>query len=205
MTSNIEHIFYINLEHRKDRKSEIENELENMGLIHKSERFDAILMKPGYFGCGYSHIGALKLAKSRGYKNVLILEDDFEFIVNKETLEENCKLFFKNVKEYNVCMFGYNTQKLEECSEFPFLQKVLNSQTASGYLVHENFYDILINNFENAMINLKLGGQHWLYSIDQSWKILQPKSLWYQFKTRIGQQRASFSDIAEKFVYYGDC
>jgi len=204
MTSNIEHIFYINLAHRTDRRSEIEHELESMGLSSQAERFDAIFMKPGAFGCGYSHISVLKLAKERGYKNVLILEDDFMFVVDKETLETQCKLFFENVKEYNVCLFGYNTIKSEEC-EFPFLQKVLNSQTTSGYLINENFYDILIDNFETAMINLKNGFIHWIYSIDQYWKILQPSSAWYQFKNRIGKQRPNYSDIAESIVDYGDC
>jgi GR25 family glycosyltransferase involved in LPS biosynthesis len=204
MTSNIEHIFYINLAHRIDRRSEMEQELEKMGLIHKAERFDAVLMKPGAFGCGYSHIGALKLAKERGYKNVLILEDDFMFVVNKETLEEQCKLFFENVKTYNVCMLSYNTMKSEDCI-YPFLYKVIDSHTASGYLVNENFYDILIDNFETAMKNLKHGFQHWLYSIDQSWKTLQPTSFWYQFKIRIGMQRRSYSDISDREVYYGDC
>ena len=204
MTSKIEHIFYINLAHRTDRRSEIEHELEKMGLSSQAERFDAILMKPGPFGCGYSHIGALKLAKERGYKNVLILEDDFMFIVDKETLEENCKLFFENVKEYDICMFGYNTRRAEECVH-PFLQKVFDSQTASGYLVHERFYDTLIQNFETAMTNLKNGYEHWHYSIDQYWKILQPTNVWYQFITRMGKQRPSYSDIAERNVSYGDC
>lgn len=204
MTSNIEHIFYINLAHRTDRRSEIEHELETMGLSQQAERFDAILMKPGPFGCGYSHIAVLKLAKERGYKNVLILEDDFMFVVDKETLETQCKLFFEHVKDYDVCLFGYNTMKSEECV-YPFLQKVLDSQTASGYLVHERFYDTLIDNFETAMKNLKNGYQHWLYSIDQYWKILQKSSSWYQFKTRIGKQRPSYSDISERNVEYNDC
>ena len=204
MTSNIEHIFYINLAHRTDRRSEIEYELETMGLNQQSERFDAVLMKPGPFGCGYSHIGVLKIAKERGYKNVLILEDDFMFVVDKETLETQCKIFFENVKEYNVCMLSYNTMKSEEC-KYPFLNKVIDSHTASGYLVNENFYDILIDNFETAMKNLKNGFQHWLYSIDQSWKVLQPTSEWYQFKIRIGKQRPSYSDICERNVSYDDC
>ena len=204
MTDNIENIFYINLAHRTDRRSEIEYELEKMGLKYKAERFEAVFMKPGPFGCGYSHIGALKLAKERKYKNVLILEDDFMFTVDKETVEEQCKLFFENVKDYDVWMFSYNTMKAEDC-QYTFLQKVLDSHTASGYLVHENFYDTLIENFETAVNKLKEGFQHWLYSIDQYWKILQKTSSWYQFKTRIGKQRPSYSDISERDANYGDC
>jgi hypothetical protein len=72
----VEHIFYINLEHRKDRRDQIEHELEIMSLKQNSERFEAIHKKPGIVGCGYSHLAVLKLAKERNYENVLILEDD---------------------------------------------------------------------------------------------------------------------------------
>jgi GR25 family glycosyltransferase involved in LPS biosynthesis len=196
MSHNIDHIFYINLDHRNDRKDQIENELDIMSLKQKSERFGAFRASPGGIGCGLSHIGVLKLAKERGYKNVLILEDDFEFLVSKQELESQLTLFFDNVEEYNICMLGYHHKRIEN-SEFPFLDKVLDSQTASGYIVNHNFYDILIQNFEEAIKIYSFNPAiHWLYSIDQYWKKLQPASAWYAFKTRIGRQRPGFSDIS---------
>jgi glycosyl transferase family 25 len=116
MSKNIEKIIYINLEYRKDRKEQIEHELEIMSLKQNSERFDAIKGNPGGIGCGLSHIEILKLAKERNYKNILILEDDFQFIVSKEDFEEQLCLFFENVKEYDICMLGYNHQKIEDSS-----------------------------------------------------------------------------------------
>ena len=74
-------VFYINLEKRKDRLLQIENELTTYDLPF--ERFEAIEMKPGIVGCGYSHLAVLKEARERGLPNVLIFEDDFEFIVDK--------------------------------------------------------------------------------------------------------------------------
>jgi hypothetical protein len=44
---------------------------------------------------------------------------------------------------------------------------------------------------------------HWVYLLDQYWKSLQPTNEWYAFKTRIGIQRAGFSDLAGGFVEYG--
>jgi len=75
----IDRIFYINLYHRTDRKQEIETEFENQGITNY-ERFPAIHHPTiGGVGCGRSHIEVLRIAKERGYKCVMILEDDFMF------------------------------------------------------------------------------------------------------------------------------
>ena len=88
MSHFIEHIFYINLEHRTDRRAEIESELDAYGL--KYERFNAFYTPPdGFIGCAQSHLAVLKLARERGYKNILIVEDDFKFVVSKEEFEGN--------------------------------------------------------------------------------------------------------------------
>ena len=87
MSENIDKIFYINLDKRTDRREEIEQELSNYEL--NAERYAGIYTPhSGIVGCGYSHLNVLKLAKERGYKNVLILEDDFQFVVSKEEFEE---------------------------------------------------------------------------------------------------------------------
>lgn len=196
MSKYIDHVFYINLEHRKDRKEQIEHELEIMSLKQSSERFEAIQGTPGGIGCGYSHLAVLKLAKERNYENILILEDDFEFVISKDELETQLSLFFDNVKEYDICMLGFNHQKIID-SEYNFLDKVLESQTTSGYLINHRFYDKLIYNFEEAIHIYKANPSiHWLYSIDQYWKKLQPISLWYAFKKRVGIQRPGYSDIS---------
>jgi GR25 family glycosyltransferase involved in LPS biosynthesis len=72
-------VFYINLEHRKDRREQIEGELNKLGL--KYERFPAIQLNPGNVGCGLSHLAVMKIAKERNLKNVFIIEDDFQLIV----------------------------------------------------------------------------------------------------------------------------
>ena len=43
MSHNIDHIFYINLERRTDKREEVERELHDFGLV--GERFDAIYHK----------------------------------------------------------------------------------------------------------------------------------------------------------------
>lgn len=204
MSENIERIIYINLDKRKDRLEEINNEIKNFDLEDKTERFPAIYHSSGIVGCGNSHLNVLKLARDRKYKNILILEDDFYFVVSKEEFESNLKLFFDNVKDYDVCMISYYANRTEEVKEYPFLLKVVEAQTASGYLVNERYYDSLIELYEKAMPLLESTGRHWIYANDQIWKQLQVVDKWYCFKTRLGKQRAGFSDNSQNYCEY-DC
>ena len=201
MTQNIDKIIYINLERRTDRKEQIEHELSQMNLMDKTIHFSAIdTPGRGIVGCTYSHLACLKLAKELGLKNVLILEDDFMFVVDKETLEKNLSDFFNANIPYDVCMISYLLQHTES-TEYPCIQKVIDAQTASGYIVNQCFYDNLIELYEDAAPKLDETMEHWLYANDQVWKQLQPISRWYCIE-RCGKQRAGYSDNSEKYTDY---
>ena len=201
MSKNIEKIIYINLERRTDRKQEIEKELAEKGL--QFERFNAIQTITGCVGCTLSHIQVLKLAKERGYKNVLVLEDDFMFLVDKHELESNLEQFFELNIPYDVCMLSYNLIQSESVANVSCVGKVLEAQAASGYLVNSAYYDTLIELWESAVVQLEKTGEHWLYTCDQIWKTLQKKDNWYYFRTRLGKQRPSWSDLGNRFMDYG--
>jgi glutaredoxin-related protein len=174
--------------------------MEKMGI--SCERFPAIKGNPGLVGCGYSHMGVIKEAQRRGYKSVLIFEDDFEFIVDKPTFWDTmAKIELDLSGGFDVVMLGYNIQHSEPFSRN--LMRVKEAQTASAYIVHANMYDRLIGLYKWAMPLLQTTGRHWEYANDQVWKTLQPGTEWYASNVRIGKQRASYSDNAENFVDYG--
>lgn len=189
--------FYINLEHRRDRRAEFEAEATRMGL--SCERFPAILRRPGIVGCGYSHLAVLKEARSRGYESVLIFEDDFQFLVDKDTFWQTIETL-KGI-DYDVVMLGYNIQCVVPHSEQ--LMRVVEASTASAYLVHSRMFDRLITLYEDAIPELERTGQHWIYANDQIWKKLQKTSEWFATATRIGLQRPSYSDTGDKFTDNG--
>jgi glycosyl transferase family 25 len=195
MSKNIEKIIYINLEKRKDRKEEIESELNKFELQY--ERFNAIERKMGLVGCGYSHLEVLKKAKKMNYKNVLILEDDFVFLVSKEEFENNLTDFFNTIKHFDVCMLSYNVLQNELVVGINVVKRLLEAQTASGYIVNNHYYDKLIELYEKNIPILEQTGIHWIYANDQIWKPLQKQDKWYYFTTRIGRQRPGYSDNAE--------
>jgi len=99
-------------------------------------------------------------------------------------------------------MLSYNLMKGETCIQYPFLIKALDVQTASGYIVNENFYDKLIEIYERSVPLLESTGQHWNYANDLVWKSLQPISNWYCFSERIGIQRPGINDNGGRYVDY---
>jgi glycosyl transferase family 25 len=194
----IDHVFYINLEYRTDRKSEIESELESYGILNY-ERFPAIKHDTiGGVGCGKSHIEVLKLAKKRGYNNVLIFEDDFQFVVSKEHFKERMQLIENDIVPFfDVFLLSHNIFQETNVSGQSELRRVIESQTASGYIVNAHYYDTLIEVFEDAMPKLEATNYHWIYCIDIVWKPLIVSGLWFRFEPTIGVQRlGSMSDCS---------
>lgn len=190
--------FFINLDKRADRCKDFTEEITRMGI--QSERFPAIEHTTGIVGCGYSHLSVLKMAKTRGYKSVLIFEDDFEFIVDKPQLINIVQNIQTEIPNYDVLMMGYALLKATPYSEN--FQKVSEAQTASAYLVNSKIYDELITLYEEAIPMLEKTGKHWIYANDQIWKAMQPKKEWFATNLRVGKQRPGFSDISNAFVNY---
>jgi hypothetical protein len=101
---------------------------------------------------------------------------------------------------------GNNLQ--DKSSNYTFLSKVFNGQTASGYMVNKKFAKILLDNLiegEQLLSNTYKNDDNtkdFLYANDQYWKILQPYYNWYIFNPKIGKQMASYSDIVKNYVDY---
>lgn len=189
--------FYINLDTRTDRRAEFEAECERMNL--SVERFPACRDKTPAIGCTRSHLEVLKLARDRGYPSVLIFEDDFQFLVSKETVESVLQTL---PEDYDVVMLSYNLIRGDPYNDR--FGRALEVQTASGYIVHARMYDRLIATLEEGYrMFLANPDAHWLYINDQVWKSLQPTSRWYYSLLRIGKQRPGWSDLGQKFVEYG--
>ena len=194
----IDKVIYINLEHRTDRREEIETELNSMNIDY--ERFNAISNPDfGIVGCTQSHLEIFKMAKEKGYKNILIFEDDFKFIVSKKVFEEQIELLYQSQVQFDICMLGYRLLKSNPCHDFPFLQKAIDIDTTSCYIINESMYDTLIDLYEWTLPLLIDTRRHWIYALDQIWKLLQPISKWYIFNTRIGIQRPSYSDLRKQW------
>ena len=201
MDKLLEHIFYINLKKRTDRKDKIIKQLDNYGLTEISERFEAI-ETPGFgaLGCCLSHIMVLQIARERKYKRILILEDDFIFLVSPKVFREKIRdLFLTTYNDFDVCMLSYNIIQSAELPGLQLINKAIEAQTASGYIIQEHYYDKLIELLKDSIPFLFNTKMHWIYANDQIWKALQPHDNWVYFRDRIGKQDDGVSDTSEIF------
>jgi len=189
----IDKVFYINLDRRKDRNLEVIEELEKMKIPkEKIERFRGIPTQPGCIGCSLSHLAILKLAKVRKYSNVLIFEDDIQFLTSPEQFEENLKYVFTCGVPWDVFILDCNLHKSQPINEK--IKRVLNARTTLAYIVNCKYYNTLIDNFEEGVQQLIKTKMHWIYAIDVYWNQLQEKDLFVCFNDRFSKMRTSISD-----------
>lgn len=195
---------YINLEDRKDRRKEIENELNKIPKT-KIIRFNAIKNKIGHIGCSQSHIKVLQMAINEGWKNVLIIEDDAMFNNYNNGYKILINLI-KNNPKFDVITFGNTQAKFDSQT-----MKLYEGQTTTAYIVNRHYYKTLLENFKNGLTEL-LKIQHLTpserlpyenkYCIDQYWKLLQKKDNWYIVNPALMIQRPSKSSITNQEVDY---
>ncbi len=195
---HIHKVIYINLDHRLDRRVLFEKEMETMGI--NAIRYSAIKNSNGAIGCHMSHLEVLKFAKAQKYPNVLIMEDDFEFLVDKQEFNNQLKMFFDSRISYDVLMLAYNMWESEPYNDL--IGQVKSAYTTAAYIVNSNMYDELINNFEYGLEQHIKTGDFKTFAIDVYWIKLQKTKKFFYFKKRIGKQRAGYSDIQNKDVDY---
>jgi GR25 family glycosyltransferase involved in LPS biosynthesis len=203
--NNFDIVYYINLEHRKDRYIHINNELSKTNIDpNKINRINAIYnTNKGCLGCSKSHILALEafINTTDEIQNCIILEDDFEFTEKQDDINNLINLFFENVLTFDVLMLSSNTLN-ETKTILPFITKINDAQTLSGYCVSKKFAPILLDNYRSGVEKLEKIGTNHLYCVDMYMKILQPQSLWFCLNPKIGKQIMSYSDNENMVVSY---
>jgi glycosyl transferase family 25 len=200
---DITNIFYINLDHRVDRKEHVELQLSKIGLPC-FQRFNAIKMENGAIGCSMSHLKLLQQALKSGLDHVLILEDDIAFL-DPELFKAQLNRFFKKQKTgglWDVILFAGNNMPPYETIDDTCV-KVSHCQTTTCYLVNGHYIEKLMNNVKTGLTNLLRNPEnHLLYAIDMYWLSLQKSDRWFLITPLTVVQRDDYSDIEKKIVHY---
>lgn len=211
--NKLDKIYIINLEHRIDRKESILNEMNKLGICNnKIQIIKAIYRKDyGAIGCGLSHILALEDAIKNNYNKIAILEDDY--ILNIDADDYNDKIDNILNLEWDVFLLAANIEKAEN-TNYNNILKITKARTTSGYILNNNMFEVLKDNFKEACDNMELYKDKTKYderiikhnyAIDMYWQKLQNNYLWltYNNENRIGKQLPSYSDIENRFTSYG--
>jgi len=195
----LDHVYYINLDHRTDRKKETLEELKKFG-IDNPIRYNAIKDKIGLIGCAKSHLNVLKEARKNNYPYVAIFEDDVKFLDPIMTKNKIKKLIDSDI-EWNVILLGGNNYEPYHKINNDFM-KVENLQCCTSYIVKQSYYEKLINHWEEGLQKLIETKDEPKYALDQYWKILQKKDNFILLLPLKVVQRESYSDIVKGNVNY---
>ena len=192
------HVIYINLEHRIDRKEHVEEQLLSIG-IKVPTRFNAIKLQNGALGCSMSHLKCLQTAKDNKWPQVLICEDDIHFL-NPILFLTQLKSFLRLNKQNNwdVLLLAGNNMLPYEKNGMNSI-KVHHCLTTTGYIVQEHYYDTLIQNYKEGIQKLmREPNNKKMYAIDKYWIKLQETDNWFLITPLSVVQMEDYSDIEGK-------
>ena len=198
---DIKHAFYINLDHRTDRKEHVTNQLTNLGL-QGFERFNAIKMENGAVGCSMSHLKILQSAVQNNWDHVLIVEDDITFL-DPVLFRANFETFLqRNGNNWDVILLAGNNMPPYDAVDDVCI-KVKRCQTTTGYLVNGHYIKKLMENVKMGLTQLiHKPASHTMYAIDKFWFLLQAVDKWYLIIPPTVVQREDYSDIEKKRTNY---
>ena len=216
-------IICINLDRRPDRWAEVQLQFIKAGITNV-ERFSAVdgnprgwghvkdriegkginYIKPesfgGVAGCIASHTDIWKMAKEKGWSNVLIVEDDCDFIDNLPIA------FAERIKQvphnWDLLYFGgvHETRGGKFIPE-PISQHVYKCArmiTTTCYAINTSIVDMALGIVfeEEPWFHTAIDGYLGAY--------IQPKCNAYAFHPPVAWQRGSHSDIQEQYRDYSD-
>ena len=214
---SIDKIFIINLEHRTDRRVQILEEMRKQGISEDEYEFfkaikpsmDDVLRwninycghvrrdvaarnfdgyRIGCLGCLSSHVEVCKLALLRGYKNILILEDDAVFT---ETFDK-LSLYSKQIED-NYDMLYLCGSHLGECNMVSDnVNRVIGTHTTGSYCINESVMKYLVGNI--ASYDKEIDA---FYA-----KEVQPRFNCFCVYPHMVKQREGYSDIQQTSVRY---
>ena len=193
-------VWFINLDHRKDRRISVESALEARGLTN-FERFPATLNDLGILGCTQSHIGVLEKIETENHDLAMVCEDDIEFLGFSDEIRQAIQEFV-NTDGLDVLCLAYRLRapRLRLSQRFALANSI---QTASCYVVKRKAVGPLLQSFRESEQMLLDGVPPRIAANDMHWKKTQTNRLLFAItRKRLARQRPSFSDVVGKFKDY---
>ena len=198
-----DHIFVINLDRRKDRWEFISRQLARVGIeAERVSGVDGDLLDPdpkigngwnhkGQAGCVLSHRKVINLARERGYKSILVIEDDNVFIDNFNTLFES---YWKQVPDnWDLLYFGGSHLGALKPVNVN-IGRCTKSFTTNMYAMKCTLFDTVLNLIPDNDKELEM-------PIDVYFSVIQERAEkfnCYVFKPHLVWQDSIFSDIEKK-------
>lgn len=197
---DIKHAYYINLDHRVDRKEHVESQLNKIGI--NAQRFNAIKMENGAVGCSMSHLKILQDSLKNNVEHVLIVEDDITFLDPELFIKQFNTFLQLHGNNWDVVLIAGNNMPPYDNIDDTCI-KVSRCQTTTGYLVNGHYIKNLIQNIKMSITHLiQKPNEGKLFAIDKFWFSLQQADRWYLIIPPTVVQREDYSDIEKRVTNY---
>lgn len=190
-------IYCINLDERTDRWEHAQKQFEKAGILDKVQRFSAIKDIDGRVGVIKSNLEIVKIAKQKKLKNVLVFEDDVEFIVdNPQKILQDSINQIVNIK-WHLFYLGANThQKLAKFK--PNLILLRNAYAVHSMAYSDLIYDIFIRRYEGIKMIKNFDDILDVFLANK----IQEKFICLMTAPMMTTQMNSYSDIEKRVVNY---
>ncbi|GAL83404.1 glycosyl transferase [Sporocytophaga myxococcoides] len=203
LKDKVDHVYLINLDERTDRLESATNECNKIGLpfervsavngsalnltVQSYSAFDDLYWNAGAYGLLLTTLKILKDAKVKGYKSILILEDDVFF---KPEINDLADLYFPHLpNDWQMILFGAE-HCLKPSKYKGNLSLARYSFCLHCYAINHIIFDYYIHLLEkqNKQIDLITAED------------LQPLMKTFVFTPDLAGQTASWSNIQERPV-----
>lgn len=166
-------VLIINLPHRADRRRQTELELMANGFYDlkkyniefftatRPESLDGFL-KIGSRGSLISHLNAIVEARSRGYKSLLLLEDDVKFTTAIKDPEFLARLSNTLKHDWDLLYFGSNVEEYKVSEPTRFLYWSSELMLSHCLAINSTIFDDLILHLQQVLerpLGHPLGGK----------------------------------------------
>ena len=118
-------------------------------------------------------------------KSVVVLEDDFVFTLDKNTIENKINHFLNKYTNFDIIQLTTVHNELKDIED-THIKKVNSAVTSSGYIILNHFFDTVIKDLKEALQKMekemeefdkkngkKLKKTETIYALDQHWNTLQ--------------------------------
>jgi len=149
----------------------------------------------GSLGCCLSHYNVIKLAKERGYKRILILEDDARFKNKSIDIPDVFQSAINQLKKQKIepDMFYLTSRDKEKIIPVDKnINRLTKAHWGTAYIVNQSVYDYILENVFSFNREIDVFYAH----------IMHPKFQCYVLAPKVVAQSLGFSDIVNEEVNY---
>lgn len=142
-----EGVVLINLDNRPDRLQRSLDELARQGVGDCVTRLSAVRHDNGLFGCSVSHLEAVRYARHKGWRSVLILEDDIKFM---EGFAHEAPMALNELAardDWGIFQFGTMIEPRYVQAASRHLFRYWRGHAAHAVALHARTYDFLISDY----------------------------------------------------------